>query len=339
MRTPLLALLLCAIALPAAARDQIRIVGSATVYPFTIAVAENYARTQHVRQPAIAITGTVAGLAQFCASAGESSPDIANASRPISAAERETCRRNGVTEIAEFTIGYDGIVLATRKGKHLGGFTRDQLWHGLARQIPVSGTLTDNPMQRWNEIDPALPDAAIEVIGPPPTSGTRDVFIELVLHPGCERAAASAPALADADRQARCGTLREDGHYVEAGEYYNLIVQRLAASSGLPLGLFPFSYLAQNSGQVEAVTIDGVTPGMASILDGSYPLARPLYLYVKVAHLRETPTIREFLAEYASEAALGANGYLAGRGLIPLPEARRQQQAAAVAALAPAATP
>ncbi|MDR3439745.1 substrate-binding domain-containing protein [Telmatospirillum sp.] len=336
MRIPLIGLLLFASTLPAAARDQIRIVGSATVYPFTIAVAENYARTNHVRLPAINVNGTIAGLAQFCAGNGDQFPDIANASRRISTAERETCRRNGVGDIAEFTIGFDGIVLASRKGKHLAGFTREQLWRGLAAKIPVSGKAVDNPAQRWTDIDKALPDVPIEVIGPPPTSGTRDVFLELVLEKGCK--ADEAALHSEADRKAVCGTLREDGHYVEAGEYYNLIVQRLAASGGGPLGLFPFSYLSQNSGQVEGVPIDGVVPTLSTIVNGTYSLSRPLYVYVKLDNLRTTPSIRNFLMEYTSEAAFGPQGYLAGRGLIALPDAERTRQAALAAALHPPET-
>ena len=335
MRLPVLGLALCAVALPAAARDQIRVVGSATVYPFTSTVAENFARTSHAKVPAVEITGTVAGIAQFCAGLGEQYPDIVNASRRLTPAETETCARNGVVDIAEFTIGYDGIVLATHKGPRPFGLTRVQIWRALATTAPAGRHVVDNTVDNWKQIDPSLPDARIEVLGPPPTSGTRDVFMDLVMHRACLDVPDVA-ALAEADRKIVCsGALREDGRYIEVGEYYNLIVQRLAASRGRPLGLFPFSYLAQNSTQVEGIPIDGVAPTVASISSGEYSLARPLFVYVKQAHIGVIPGIPAFLAEYTSEQALGSTGYLAARGLVPLPPAERSRQAALAAQLAP----
>lgn len=332
----MLALAIITAALPAAARDQIRIVGSATVYPFTAAVADSYARSTGASIPAVEITGTVAGIAQFCAGGGEQNPDIANASRRMTAAEAATCSRNGVGDIIEISIGYDGIVLASHRGAHPFALTRRQLWLALAAKVPKDGRAVDNAADRWSDVDPALPDARIEVLGPPPTSGTRDVFLDLVMHRACLEAPDSA-GLPEFGREALCtGALREDGHYVEAGEYYNLIVQRLAASSGRPLGLFPFSYLTNNSSEVEAVPIDGVSPNADTIASGRYPLARPLFLYIKRTRLGSTPGIAGFLAEYVSERAWGPGGYLAGLGLVPLPDGDRARQAALVAGLAPA---
>ena len=337
MWRPLLVVALCAAALPALARDQIRVVGSATVYPFTSAVAETFARSTHAEVPAIEITGTVAGITQFCAGLGEQYADIVNASRRMSADEIRACAANGVTDIAEITIGYDGIVLATHKGPRPLALTRVQVWRALAARIPVDGHLVDNPLDSWKQVDPALPEARIEVLGPPPTSGTRDVFLDLVMHGACLEAPEIA-RLSEAERKAACtGALREDGRYVEAGEYYNLIVQRLAASRGRPLGLFPFSYLAENSTQVEGIAIDGVAPTAATISSGGYALARPLFLYVKRAQIGKVRGIAEFLAEYTSEQALGPSGYLAARGLVPLAPADRSRQAALAAGLA--ATP
>jgi len=328
MRIWMSALVLATVALPAAARDQIRIVGSATVYPFTSAVAENFARATRSRAPVVEITGTVAGIAQFCAGVGEQYPDLVNASRRMTRAEIDGCAKNGVADITELTIGYDGIVLATHKGLRPLSLTGVQIWRALAARVPVDGRVTDNTADNWKQVDPALPDIRIEVLGPPPTSGTRDVFMDLVMHRACQTAPEVA-TLSKADRAEVCGgALREDGRYVEAGEYYNLIVQRLAASRGQPLGLFPFSYLAQNSSQVEGIPIDGVAPTLASINSGSYALARPLFVYVKQAHMDMIPGIAAFLAEYTSEQSLGRTGYLAARGLVPLTQAERQRQAA-----------
>lgn len=335
MRNILIALAFALVAVPVQARDQIRVVGSATVYPFTSAVAETYARSTHAKAPAVEITGTVAGIDQFCAGLGERYPDIVNASRRMRAAEMEHCAKNGITGITELTIGYDGIVLAARRGPKPLALTRTQLWRALAAKVPANGRIIDNTAETWKQIDPALPDSRIEVLGPPPTSGTRDVFMDLVMHASCLDDSAIA-ALAPAERQTACsGALREDGHYVEAGEYYNLIVQRLMASRGQPLGLFPFSYLAQNAAQVEGVAIDGVTPGQEAIASGRYALARPLYVYVKQAHIGLIPGITEFLTEYIGESALGPSGYLAARGLVPLAATDRSRQAALVADLVP----
>jgi phosphate transport system substrate-binding protein len=308
------------------ARDQIRVVGSSTVFPFTSAVAEQFARGGQFRAPIVESIGTGAGIRAFCAGVGVAQPDIANASRRITAAEVATCRQNGVTEIVELKIGFDGIVMATRRGSPQIPFTREQIWKGLAREVPVNGQWVRNPYQTWNQVDPSLPNVAIEAMGPPPTSGTRDSFNELVLLAGC----ANVPeirAISDAtERNRRCQQIREDGKFIEAGENDNLIVQRL--STGVPgaFGIFGYSFLDQNRDRIEGKSVDGIAPTFENIASGRYPISRAMYVYMKKAHVGVIPGLREFMTEYASERAVGQRGYLASRGLITLPQADREAQ-------------
>jgi phosphate transport system substrate-binding protein len=338
------AVVACAVALSAPpawgqARDQIRIVGSSTVFPFTTAVAEQFGRTSGFRTPVVESTGTGGGMRLFCAGIGPQHPDISNASRRITAAEFETCQRNGVTEITELQIGFDGIVAAVRRGGPKFDLTREQMWRALARDVPVGGQWVRNPHTHWNQIDPALPNLAIEIIGPPPTSGTRDAFNELMLSGGC----ASVPevrALTDArERQTRCQSVREDGRFVEGGENDNLIVQRLASERHGLIGVFGFSYLDQNADRIEAKSIDGVAPTYENIQARRYPISRSMYVYVKNAHVGTIPGMREFIAEYTSERAMGEGGYLQDRGLIVESAAQRATARQRAAALSPMGRP
>uniref|UniRef100_UPI000DF37984 substrate-binding domain-containing protein n=1 Tax=Elioraea thermophila TaxID=2185104 RepID=UPI000DF37984 len=310
----------------AQARDQIRIVGSSTVFPFTTAVAEQFGRAGRFKTPVVESTGTGGGMRIFCAGIGPAHPDVTNASRRMTAAEFDTCQRNGVTDIIEIPIGFDGIVLAVRKGAPNFEVTREQIWKALARQVPVNGQLVNNPYQRWNEIDPRLPNLAIEVIGPPPTSGTRDSFVELVMEAGC-RNVPEIRAMQDARaRQQACQAIREDGKFVEGGENDNLIVQRVAADrTGALIGVFGYSFLDQNLDKIEGKVIEGVPPTYENIATGKYPVARSMYIYVKRAHVDVIPGLREFMAEYTSERAMGDTGYLPAKGLITHPPQRRQE--------------
>ncbi|MFO1074569.1 MAG: substrate-binding domain-containing protein [Geminicoccaceae bacterium] len=322
MRVLLLGVALLALATAAGAaqaRDQIRIVGSSTMFPFTTAVAEQFGRRGGFKTPVVESTGTGGGMRLFCAGIGERFPDFADASRRIKPSEHAACQRNGVGAIAEIMIGSDGIVLANSKAGPGFALTLAQLWQALAKEVPQAGQIVPNPFQRWRQIDPGLPDERIEVLGPPPTSGTRDSLAELGLSVGCQHFAEIA-ALADAQaRQAACQTVREDGAYVEAGENDNLIVRRLRENPGA-VGIFGYSFLAQSVASLQAASLEGVRPDEATIRDGSYPLARGLYLYVKTAHVGLVPGMREFLAEYLSPAAMGEDGYLAAKGLVvPLP--------------------
>jgi phosphate transport system substrate-binding protein len=308
----------------ASAREQIRIVGSSTVFPFSTAVAEQFGKTTPHPTPVVESTGSGGGLKLFCSGVGLRTPDIANSSRRIKVSEVESCAGNGVTDIVEVKIGFDGIVVANSRKAPVYRLTKEQIFRALAKQVPVEGKLVKNPYQKWSEIDPALPAVKIEVLGPPPTSGTRDAFVELAMEGG----AVEIPMLAelksrdkDAFKQA-AHAIREDGAYVEAGENDNLIVQKLEANPNA-LGIFGFSFLDQNADRVQGSLVDGVEPTFENIADGSYGVSRSLYFYVKKAHVGVVPGIEEFVAEFTSDRASGEDGYLADKGLIPLPGAER----------------
>jgi phosphate transport system substrate-binding protein len=307
----------------AQARDQIRVVGSSTVFPFSTAVAEQFGSKSGLATPVVESTGTGGGMKLFCAGVGEQHPDVTNASRQIEKSEVEGCAANGVAEITEVKIGFDGIVLANSKQGQPLALTKKDVWLALAKEVPVDGQLAPNPYTNWNEINPSLPAAKIEVLGPPPTSGTRDAFVELVMDTGCEEFP-EIEALADDAKEAACQTIREDGAYIDAGENDNLIVQKLDANPAA-LGIFGFSFLDQNSDKLQGSTMGGVEPTFENIAAGEYPVARSLFFYVKNAHAGVIPGIREYVAEFTSEAAFGEDGYLADKGLIPLPEEQREE--------------
>jgi phosphate transport system substrate-binding protein len=309
-----------------AVRDYISIVGSSTVYPFATVVAEQFGRRNaNFKTPKIESTGSGGGIQAFCGGVGVQHPDIANSSRRITAGEVETCGKNGVNGIVEIKIGYDGIVVANAKSARHYELTLRDVYLALAKNVPDPAggeKLVANPYTKWSELNPALPAVDIEVLGPPPTSGTRDAFNELVMEGGCKTFAWVAK-LPRADYLAACHTLREDGRYVDAGENDNLIVQKLEKSPQA-LGIFGYSFLEQNGDKVQGAHIDGVAPDFDSIADGKYPVSRPLYFYVKKAHVGVIPGIREYLAEFTSDSAWGDFGYLADKGLIPLPEDERE---------------
>ncbi len=322
-----------AFAATAEARDQIRIVGSSTVFPFSTAVAEQFGKTSSFKTPVVESTGSGGGFKLFCAGAGVDDPDITNASRAIKESEVKTCVENGVTEITEVKIGYDGIVVANSRKAPAFALTVEQVWQALAKEVPVNGKLAANPYKMWNEIDAALPAEEIEVFGPPPTSGTRDAFVELVMDKGCE-SFAEVKALEKDAMKAACRTVREDGGFVEAGENDNLIVQKLEANP-TALGIFGFSFLDQNADKIQGSTIGGVAPTFDAIADGSYPVSRPLFFYVKNAHVGLVPGIQEFVAEFLSDRASGDEGYLADKGLIPLPPEEHEEVLARATKLVP----
>ena len=318
-----------AIAPPAAAqiaRDYINIVGSSTVYPFATVVAERFGRATRFKTPKIEATGSGGGIKLFCNGLGVRHPDIANSSRRIKASEIESCARNGVHEVVEFIVGYDGIVLASSREVEPMSLTLQQVYVALAKRVPdPSGArrLVPNPYRAWSDIDPALPATRIEVLGPPPTSGTRDAFLELAMEGGCNTFELIRE-LDDDERLVACHTIREDGAFIEAGENDNLIVQKLNANPSA-LGIFGYSFLDQNGDRVRAAAIDGVTPTFESIADGSYAVSRPLYFYVKKAHVGVIPGIEGYLREFMSEAAAGDFGYLSDLGLVPLRDEQRQE--------------
>jgi len=345
MRTVLLAstaisALVCGNAFAQAGRDYIYIVGSSTVYPFATVVAERFGRGSEFKTPKVESTGSGGGLKLFCDGIGVDYPDIANASRAIKTSEIERCARNGVSEIIEVKIGYDGIVVANAIDGIELPLTRKDIYLALAKRVPGrnAGELVDNPYQTWHDVNPALPDQQIEVLGPPPTSGTRDAFVELAMEGGCS-AIPWIKAMKNGDEdqfKAVCHTIREDGRFIEAGENDNLIVQKLEANP-LAFGIFGFSFLDQNAEKVKGAPIDGTEPTFEAIADGSYPVSRPLYFYVKKAHVDVIPGLRAYLREFTSERAWGDEGYLADRGLIPMPAEERKEVAETVNALTPIA--
>lgn len=323
----------------AQARDQIRIVGSSTVFPFSTAVAERFGKSTDFKTPVVESTGSGGGLKLFCAGVGVRNPDIANSSRRIKASEVKMCADNGVAEIVEIKIGYDGIVVANSKKTAQYELTLKDLFLALAKEVPDGGgKLIANPYKTWKDVNPGLPATRIEVLGPPPTSGTRDAFVELALEGGC-KSFEWIKALKKSDKnqyKSICHTIREDGAYVEAGENDNLIVQKLEANPGA-LGIFGFSFLDQNSDKVRGSKIEGVEPEFELIAEGEYPVSRPLYFYAKKAHVGVIPGIAEFLAEFTSDKAWGEEGYLADKGLIPMLDDERAEWAEKAAGLTPLA--
>ncbi|HVZ34722.1 MAG TPA: PstS family phosphate ABC transporter substrate-binding protein [Polyangiaceae bacterium] len=323
---------------PAPARDYISIVGSSTVYPFSTVVAEQFGKTSQFKSPKVESTGSGGGLKLFCEGVGAQHPDVANASRRIKPSEVENCAKNGVKDIVEIKIGYDGIVLASSKAAKPMSVTLPQLWRALAKQQPGKepGKLVPNPNVKWSDIDPKLPATKIEVLGPPPTSGTRDAFVELALDAGCD-SVDWIKALAKTDEKqhkAICQALREDGAFIEAGENDNLIVQKLGANPNA-FGIFGFSYLDQNAEKLQGAAVSGVQPTFESISKGTYPLSRPLFMYVKKAHVGVIPGIAEYVAEFTSPKAWGPDGYLAPKGMIPMSDAERAQVKQTATALEP----
>jgi len=322
-----------------AARDYISVVGSSTVYPFATVVAEQFGRTTDFKTPKIESTGSGGGLKLFCAGVGVEHPDVTNSSRRIKASEVEMCAANGVNDIIEVKIGYDGIVLANAASADVYEISRKDIYLALAKDVPNpdgSAELIANPYQTWSDINPALPANRIEVLGPPPTSGTRDAFVELAMEGGCkEYDWIKAIKKEDKSRyKSICHTIREDGRFIEAGENDNLIVQKLRANPKA-LGIFGFSFLDQNADVVQGSLIDGTEPTFDAIADGDYPVSRPLYFYVKKAHVEAIPGMREYLAEFTSEKAMGEDGYLSDKGLIPLPDDERAAVIQAVQSLEP----
>jgi phosphate transport system substrate-binding protein len=311
----------------AEARDYISIVGSSTVYPFATVVAEQFGKTTKFKTPKIESTGSGGGLKLFCAGVGVEHPDVTNASRRIKSSEVEKCNTNGVKEIIEVKIGYDGIVLANSKKVKPLKLTRKDVFMALAKDVPDpkgGEKLVPNPYKTWKDVNSSLPNTKIEVLGPPPTSGTRDAFVELAMEGGCKKFD-WIKAMKKKDKKAYkkiCHTIREDGAFVEAGENDNLIVQKLDVNPNA-IGIFGFSFLDQNTDKVQGSLVDGVEPTFDAIADGEYPVSRPLYFYVKKAHVGTIPGITEYLNEFTSDKAWGSDGYLADKGMIPMPEKER----------------
>jgi phosphate transport system substrate-binding protein len=355
----------------AAGRDVVNIVGSSTVYPFATVVAERFGRSTNFKTPKIESTGSGGGLKLFCKGVGAATPDITNASRRIKKSEYDDCQKNGVTEIVEVLVGYDGIAVANSKKSVQMELTRKDLYMALAKLVPgADGKLIENPNKTWEDVNASLPAIKIEVLGPPPTSGTRDAFAELALGGGAkkiddlktlrgmkadkkddilammnklglssglydelEKKKGKAPKGKDIFK-AVAYAVREDGAYIEAGENDNLIVQKLVANPNA-MGVFGFSFLEENGDKVQGSIIDGVEPSFDSIASGDYPVSRPLYFYIKKAHVGKIPGIQEYAETFASEQAMGEDGYLPEKGLIPLNKKELQKIQADIKNLKP----
>jgi phosphate transport system substrate-binding protein len=320
-----------------AARDYIFISGSSTVFPFTTTVAEQFGRGGKFKTPKVESTGTGGGLKIFCAGVGPQHSDIANASRRIKASEVQQCAKNGVKDILEVKIGYDGIVLANAKAAPQYNLTRKDVFLALAKKIPDPANpsaLMDNPAKTWKDVNPSLPAQKIEVLGPPPTSGTRDAFLELVMESGCGTYS-WLKELKEIDEKrfkAICHGIREDGAYIDAGENDNVIVQKLGANPKA-LGIFGYSFLEENLNTLHGATIDGVVPTFENIASAKYPVSRALYIYVKKAHIGVIPGLAEFVQEYTSDKAFGDEGYLVDKGLVPLPASEAKKVRADVSSM------
>ncbi|WP_296936825.1 substrate-binding domain-containing protein [uncultured Marinobacter sp.] len=308
-----------AMSAPAMARDTISIVGSSTVYPFATVVAERFGTKTDFSTPKLESTGSGGGLKLFCQGIGTQHPDITNASRRMKTSEFELCQSNGVTDITEFRIGSDGIVIASSKEAENLDITLEQLFLALGSKVPVNGEWVANPNKNWSDVDSSLPNKPIRVMGPPPTSGTRDSFNELALAAGCDQLPEAANLSKD-EHASICESVREDGAFIEAGENDNLIVQKLIGDEGM-YGVFGYSFMEENSDRLQAATLNGKVPTAEAIAADDYPVARSLFFYVKKAHVGVVPGIQEYVSEFTSNAAMGQNGYLKDVGLIVPPRA------------------
>ena len=331
----------------ASARERIRVVGSSTVFPFATVVAERFSLARGVATPIIESTGTGGGIKLFCGGVSANSPDITNASSRMKASQLRLCAKNGVVDVVEVAIGYDGIVLAQSLQGEAMGLTLRYLYMALAKSVPdgkgnfngdfngnFKGGFIDNPYSRWSDIDSSLPNTKIEVLGPPPTSGTRVAFTEIVMDGGA-RSFPELAALRKSDKQAFkkiAYAIREDGVYIDSGENDNLIVQKLRRNPKA-LGIFGFSFLKNNRSLLRGLQIDNVAPEFANIADGSYPIARSLYFYLKARHVEKIPHLLDYVHSFISEDAIGADGFLIDEGLIPLSATAMKRTRADVASM------
>ncbi len=326
------ALLAAGLAAQAEQRQQILIVGSSALHPFASAVAEHFGKGGRFRTPTVEATGTGAGFKLFCRGAGAETPDINGASRPITDGERAICARNGVTEIGALRIGYEGIVVAGAAGSPALDVTLEQLWRAAARTVPLRGRWLRNPYQKWSDIDRRLPGSSIRLLGPAPHQRMRDAFLELVMDPGCRNARGFA-SLAETEQKKFCLTVREDGAWTDVQVGASRVVDRIR-SDPTALGLFTFGDFDRNRDRLQAVAIGGVAASTETIASGRYAASRPLFIYVKSAHVATVPGLAQLAQAFVSPSAAGPDGYLVAKGLTPLaPRDLKAQQAVATALL------
>ncbi len=311
----------------AQARDQVQVVGSSTVFPFATAVAEEVGKQAGGKTPIVESTGTGGGFRLFCSGSGDSTPDVVNASRQIRSTEVDQCANNGAGPIVEIKIGYDGIVLANARTAQRMELSLLDIYKALAKELPAAeGQTAPNTNKTWKDVNPGLPDVKIEVMGPPPTSGTRDAFVELAMEGGCQTYPWVKALKGTFDPQYRkiCHTVREDGAWIDAGENDNLIIQKLTVNPNA-LGVFGYSFLDRNSDKVQGSIIDNAEPDFDMIAAGAYKISRPLFMYVKADHLDVVPGLKSYIAEFISEKAWGPDGYLSDKGLVPLSDDERSK--------------
>lgn len=312
-------------------RDRVSVVGSATLFPLASVVGETFGHRGRWKTPIVESTGTGQGFQLFCRGVGPGTPDVTDASRPMSAEERATCASNKVGEVAELRVGMDGILIANGRAAARFELTREQLYRALARQVPIHGRLVPNPHRRWRDVDARLPDLPILVYGPAPNHGTRDAFVALALRPVCERQQ-EVRVLDEAGRRRACESLREDGAWIDVTGDYSVLLARLVAEPRA-VGVLGYGFLDRNRDRVQAARIDGVLPTLDAIVGGSYPLSRPLFLYVKSLHVGSVPGLAEFLGEFLSDRASGPEGYLVDAGLVPQPQAALEAERRKVVAM------
>ncbi len=317
------------------ARENINIVGSSTVFPFATVVAETFGKKTGMPTPKVESTGSGGGMKLFCKGNGINTPDITNSSRRIKNAEFEKCHKNGVKNITEVLVGFDGIAIANSKYSPIFNLSLKDIYLALADKVPasvaykdlnMSGLMIDNPFTRWSQINKNLPDIAIRVLGPPPTSGTRDALQELAVEGGCKTYPFMRIMKKEDKKQYKklCRTIREDGHFVEMGENDNLIIQKLVNDRDV-LGIFGFSFLEQNSDKVQGSSVNGNAITFENIANGSYPISRPLYFYIKNSHRGKIRGLNEYIAEFVNEDTFGEEGYLVDKGLIPSSKINRNK--------------
>lgn len=302
------------ISAPTKAESTVRIVGSTAVYTFATMVAERMGQTTKYKTPIVEATGTGGGIKIFCGGVGKSYPDIVNTSRPFTQEEKNYCKQNGVDQLLEIKIGYDGVVIAGAPSSSTLSLTRQDLSKALSEYVYIDGARTKNPYQTWDQVNPHLPHKPISVLGPTSTLATREVFEEKVIRDGCLMT------------QTNCDTtIREDGKFEEVAEHDNVVIQKLALKPK-SIGFVSYGYYTQNPSKIKPIAIDGVYPSQQSIANNTYPLSRPLYIYVKTSSLKKSRAIQAFIDEFFSNQASGPHGYLIGKGLIPLNKEERKNQ-------------
>ena len=304
-----------------ASAGNINIVGSSTVYPFSTIAAERFSQSGNFSAPKIEATGSGGGFKLFCKGTGLDTPSIVNSSRRMQKSEQHLCAKNGVGEVLEVKLGYDGIVVAQSLQSEEMVLSNKQLFLALAKKIMGENGLIDNPNETWQDVDSSLPPVAIKVYGPPPTSGTRDSFAELALGDGCS-SFAELKAIEKTDKmryKAICQGIREDGAYIEQGENDNIIIQKLVSNTD-SLGIFGFSFLEENPDKVRGIVIEKVAPIFENITDRKYSLSRSLFFYVKLSHYGKVKDLQEFVEFFAQPEVMGEEGFLSDSGLIPLTE-------------------